>query len=110
MTKRDVENILASLKEYVKDLLLGWGLSDDEKSLVGFEQKYMPYTKYSGGQSVDHVLFREFLRQYDPKNIEDSIAGNVIEIYKEQIEMLENENEALRKKLAEVEKLAYAGL
>lgn len=63
MTKHDVEAILDSLKEYVKDLLLGWGLSDEEKSLVAFEQRYMPYTQYSGDQSVDHVLFRKFLRR-----------------------------------------------
>ena len=110
MTKRDVEIILASLKEYVKDLLLGWGLSDEEKSLVAFEQKYMPYTEYSGKQSVDHVLFRKFLRHYDSKKIEDSIAGNVIEIYKAQIEKLEAENAALRKDLEDVKQLAYAGL
>lgn len=110
MTKRDVEIILASLKEYVKDLLLGWGLSDEEKSLVAFEQKYMPYTEYSGKQSVDHVLFRKFLRHYDSKKIEDSIAGNVIEIYKEQIEKLEAENAALRKELEEVKQLTYAAL
>ena len=110
MTKRDVEAILDSLKEYVKDLLFGWGLSDEEKSLVAFEQKYMPYTRYSGNQSIDHVLFRKFLRHYDSKKIEDSIAGNVIEIYKEQIEKLEAENAALRRELEEVKKIAYAGL
>ena len=110
MTRRDVEAILVSLKEYVKELLLGWGLSDEEKSLVAFEQKYMPYTRYSGNQSIDHVLFRRFLRQYDPQKIEDSIAGNVIEIYKEQIEKLESENAALRRELEEVKQIAYAGL
>ena len=110
MIKRDVEAILDSLKEYVKDLLLGWGLSDEEKSLVAFEQKYMPYTEYSGKQSVDHVLFRKFLRHYDPQNIEDGIAGNVINIYKERIEELESENEALRKKVAQLEQLTYAAL
>lgn len=110
MTKHDVEAILDSLKEYVKDLLWGWGLSDEEKSLVAFEQKYMPYTEYSGKQAIDHVLFRKFLRNYDPQKIEDSIAGNVIEIYKEQIEELEKENEALRKKLEEVEQLAAGGI
>ena len=110
MTKRDVEIILASLKEYVKDLLLGWGLSDEEKSLVAFEQKYMPYTEYSGKQSVDHVLFRKFLRHYDSKKIEDSIAGNVIEIYKEQIEKLEAENAALRRELEEVKQIEAAGV
>lgn len=110
MTRRDVEAILVSLKEYVKELLLGWGLSDEEKSLVAFEQKFMPYTRYSGNQSIDHVLFRRFLRQYDPQKIEDSIAGNVIEIYKEQIEKLESENAALRRELEEVKQIAYAGL
>ena len=70
----------------------------------------MPYTKYSGNQSVDHVLFRKFLRRYDPQKIEDSIAGNVIEIFKDQIQKLESENAELRKKLAEVEQLTYAAL
>lgn len=110
MTKRDVDIILVSLKEYVKDLLSSWALSDEEKSLVAFEQKYMPYTEYSGKQSIDHVLFRRFLRHYDSKKIEDSIAGNVIEIYKEQIEKLEAENAALRRELEEVKQIAYAGL
>lgn len=110
MTKHNIDIILVSLKEYVKDLLLGWGLSDEEKSLVAFEQKYMPYTEYSGKQSVDHVLFRRFLRRYDSKKIEDSIAGNVIEIYKEQIEQLEAENAALRRELEEVKQIAAAGV
>jgi uncharacterized protein YeeX (DUF496 family) len=54
---------------------------------------------------------------YDPQNIEDGIAGNVIAIYEERIKELESknatlveDNEELRKKLAEVEQLAYAGL
>lgn len=110
MTKRDIDIILVSLKEYVKDLLSSWALSDEEKSLVAFEQKYMPYTEYSGKQSIDHVLFRRFLRHYDPQKIEDSITGNVIEIYKEQIEQLEAENAALRRELEEVKQIAYAGL
>lgn len=110
MTKHDVDTILVVIKEYVKELLSEWGLSDDKKSLVAFEQKYMPYTEYSGKQSIDHVLFRKFLRHYDPQQIEDSIAGNVIEIYKEQIEKLEAENAELRKKLAEVEQIAAAGV
>ena len=117
MTKRDIDIILVSLKEYVKDLLSSWALSDEEKSLVAFEQKYMPYTEYSGKQSIDHVLFRRFLRHYDPQKIEDSITGNVINIYKERIEELEKtnaslveDNEELRKKLKEVENIAYAGL
>lgn len=110
MTKRDIDIILVSLKEYVKDLLSSWALSDEEKSLVAFELKYMPYTEYSGKQSIDHVLFRKFLRHYDSKKIEDSIAGNVIEIYKEQIEKLEAENAALRRELEEVKQIAYAGL
>lgn len=129
MTKRDVEIILASLKEYVKDLLLGWGLSDEEKSLVAFEQKYMPYTEYSGKQSVDHVLFRKFLRVFNPDAIREAakvdvdkkqdkvdeglqtkqktIVGAINEV-NEKVEA--QDTEALRKKLEEIEQLAAAGL
>lgn len=129
MTKRDVEAILDSLKEYVKDLLLGWGLSDEEKSLVAFEQKYMPYTEYSGKQSVDHVLFRKFLRIFNPDAIreaakvdvdkkqdkvdeglqtkEKTIVGAINEV-NEKVEA--QDTESLRKKLEEIEQLAYAGL
>ena len=129
MTKRDVEAILDSLKEYVKDLLLGWGLSDEEKSLVAFEQKYMPYTEYSGKQSVDHVLFRKFLRVFNPDAIreaakvdvdkkqdkvdeglqtkEKTIVGAINEV-NEKVEA--QDTEALRKKLEEIEQLAYAAL
>lgn len=129
MTKRDVEAILDSLKEYVKDLLLGWGLSDEEKSLVAFEQKYMPYTEYSGKQSVDHVLFRKFLRIFNPDAIreaakvdvdkkqdkvdeglqtkEKTIVGAINEV-NEKVEA--QDTEALRKKLEEIEQLAAAGI
>ena len=70
MTKEFIDSIVKQLKEYVDAKLRGWGLSDEEKSLVAFEQKHMPYTQYSGNQSIDHVLFRKFLRLFDPKVIE----------------------------------------
>ena len=70
MTKEFIDSIVKQLKEYVDSKLRGWGLSDEEKSLVAFEQKHMPYTQYSGNQSIDHVLFRKFLRLFDPKVIE----------------------------------------
>lgn len=180
MTKRDIEAILDSLKEYVKDLLWGWGLSDEEKSLVAFEQKYMPYTEYSGKQAIDHVLFRKFLRRLNEiykidlgdllldldeafkqhlieynslgelvlkieattKSLDDtkqdktdntletkskSIIGAINELniwrsditdpqfgdiarLRNAINELEQENEALRKELAEVKQLTYAAL
>lgn len=77
MIKQDVDIILALVKEYVKNLLSGWGLSDTDKSLIAFEQKYMPYTRYSGNQSVDHVLFRRFLRIFDPDDIKNGIASEL---------------------------------
>ena len=110
MIKREIDIVIAAIKDYVTEILNSWSITKDEKTLVGFESKHMPYTKYSGNQSVDHILFRKFLRHYDPQNIEDSIAGNVIAIYKEQIKELEAENEALRKKVAELEQLTYAAL
>lgn len=88
MTKRDVEAILDSLKEYVKDLLLGWGLSDEEKSLVAFEQKYMPYTEYSGKQAIDHVLFRKFLRRFNPDKIKEEISEEIDQIYAIQLKTI----------------------
>ena len=60
--KQYISIIISQLKEYINELLRGWGLSEEEKSLVAFEQMHMPYTKYSGNQSVDHVLFRKFIR------------------------------------------------
>lgn len=110
MTKQDTEILLQAVKDYVSELLNGWGLTDEEKTLVSFEQTHLPYARYSGNQSIDHIVFRRFLRLYDPQNIEDGIAGNVINIYKKRIEELESENEELRKKLKEVENIAYAGL
>mgnify|MGYP003417691769 CR=1 FL=1 len=110
ITKQAIDYIISICKQYIDDVLFGWGLSKEEKELVAFEEEHMPYTKYSGNQSVDHVLFRKFLRRYDPQKIEDSIAGNVIEIFKDQIQKLESENAELRKKLAEVEQLTYAAL
>jgi hypothetical protein len=110
MIKKEIDIIIPILKKYITDTLNSWSLSKDEKTLVGFESQHMPYNRYSGNQSVDHILFRKFLRCYDPQNIEDSIAGNVINIYKERIEELEKENEELRKELAEHKKLIYAAL
>ena len=104
--RKMLDQLLATCKSYINSLLDGY--STTEKSLANFEKEYME--RYSGDRAVDHVLFRKFLRHYDPQNIEDGIAGNVINIYKERIEELESENEELRKKLAEVEQLTYAGL
>ena len=38
MTKEFIDSIVKQLKEYVDAKLRGWGLSDEEKSLVAFEQ------------------------------------------------------------------------
>ena len=110
MTKKDIDIVIAAMKDFVSELLNGWGLTPNEKNLVSFEQQHLPYTRYSGNQSIDHVVFRKFLHYFDPKNIEDGIAEQLKGVYEERIKLLEEENEALRKKLAEVEQLAYAGL
>lgn len=110
MIKKEIDIVIAAIKDYVTELLNSWSLTKDEKTLVGFESKHMPYTKYSGNQSIDHVLFRKFLRHYDPQNIEDGIVNTVSELYGERIKELEVENEALRKKVAELEKISYAAL
>lgn len=164
MTKKDIDTIIASIKDYVLDLLNGWGLDDTEKSLVKFEKTYLPYTRYSGNQSIDHVVFRRFLRHFDPEQIElmaieylrshindnvdaildayqkkgdeglataaKTIVGAINEIkldadgahnvtannqlaitqLQSENEQLKAANEALLKKITEVEQLAYAGL
>lgn len=83
MTKEFIDSIVKQLKEYVDAKLRGWGLSDEEKSLVAFEQKHMPYTQYSGNQSIDHVLFRKFLRLFDPENIRNNLANHKQDKYDE---------------------------
>lgn len=79
MTKQDIDIITVLIKDYVKELIDGWGLSDTEKTLVSFEETYLPYTKYSGNQSIDHIVFRKFLRHFDPENIEDGIVAGIID-------------------------------
>lgn len=96
ITKQAIDYIISICKQYIDDVLRGWGLSKEEKELVAFEKEHMPYTRYSGNQSIDHVLFRKFLRHYDSKKM--------------QIEKLEAENAALRRELEEVKKITYAGL
>ena len=86
MTKKDIDTIIQSIKQYINEILRGWGLSDEEKSLVAFEKEHMPYTRYSGNQSIDHVLFRKWLKFFAKSQkqrdnivsaIKDSIAGGV---------------------------------
>ena len=81
-TKQSIDYIISICKQYIDDVLRGWGLSDEEKSLVAFEQKHMPYTQYSGNQSVDHVLFRKFLREFTTESagggtMEESFTTNM---------------------------------
>lgn len=81
-TKQSIDYIISICKQYIDEVLRGWGLSDEEKSLVAFEQKHMPYTQYSGNQSVDHVLFRKFLREFTTESagggtIEESFTTNM---------------------------------
>lgn len=81
-TKQSIDYIISICKQYIDEVLRGWGLSDEEKSLVAFEQKHMPYTQYSGNQSVDHVLFRKFLRTFGTNTNHDVIRN----IVKEEVE------------------------
>lgn len=82
ITKQAIDYIISICKQYIDEVLRGWGLSDEEKSLVAFEQKHMPYTQYSGNQSIDHVLFRKFLRFFANANagggtMEESFTTNM---------------------------------
>lgn len=81
-TKQSIDYIISICKQYIDEVLRGWGLSDEEKSLVAFEQKHMPYTQYSGNQSIDHVLFRKFLRTFKTNTNIDVIRN----IVKEEVE------------------------
>lgn len=85
MTKKDIDIIIQSIKQYVNELLRGWRLSDEEKSLVAFEKEHMPFSKYSGNQSVDHVLFRKFLRLFDPEDIKNNLAKDKQDKYDERL-------------------------
>jgi hypothetical protein len=105
-TKQMFDELLVANKKYIDSILKGY--SEETKDLATFEKKHME--RYSGGAAIDHVLFRKFLRTFDPQNLEDSIAGNVIEIYEERIKELEQENDELRKKVAELEELIPAAL
>lgn len=105
-TKQMFDELLIASKKYIDSILKGY--SEETKDLATFEKKHME--RYSGGAAIDHVLFRKFLRTFDPQNLEDSIAGNVIEIYEERIKELEQENDELRKKVAELEELIPAAL
>lgn len=105
-TKQMFDELLVANKKYIDSILEGY--SEETKDLATFEKKHME--RYSGGAAIDHVLFRKFLRTFDPQNLEDSIAGNVIEIYEERIKELEQENDELRKKVAELEELIPAAL
>lgn len=62
ISKETINYIITICKQYIDDVLRGWGVSKEEKELVAFEKEHMPYTKYSGNQSIDHVLFRKFIR------------------------------------------------
>lgn len=105
-TKQSIDYIISICKQYIDEVLRGWGLSKEEKELVAFEKEHMPYTKYSGNQSVDHVLFRKFLRRFDP----DDIKNDIIRELNKEIAVIRDENEALRKKIQEIEQLLYAAL
>ena len=112
-TKQSIDYIISICKQYIDEVLRGWGLSDEEKSLVAFEQKHMPYTQYSGNQSIDHVLFRKFLRRFNPDDIKNNIIRELnkeIAVIKDEIEQIKKENEALREKIQEIEQLSYAAL
>lgn len=77
MTKEAINYIITICKQYIDDVLRGWGLSKEEKELVAFEKEHMPYTRYSGNQSIDHVLFRKFLRIFNPDAIREAAKADL---------------------------------
>jgi len=83
LSKEDFERIVQKVKQYVNQLIQGFGLSATEKKLVWFEQTFMPAEKYSGNQSVDHMLFRKFLRYFDPSGVEERIREWIQELVAE---------------------------
>lgn len=58
-TKQMFDELLAASKKYIDNILGGY--SEGSKEMAAFERKHM--ARYSGGASIDHVLFRLFLRR-----------------------------------------------
>jgi hypothetical protein len=116
-TKQMFESLLEACKRYI-DSILG-GYSKGVKDVATFEKENME--RYSGGAAIDHVLFRKFLRQFDPKDIENNLARDKQDKVDDDLQTSEksvvgaiNEinktNEELRKKIEKIKKIAYAGL
>lgn len=85
--KEWAEHIVVVLKDYFHSLFDGYDFTDTQKKLIKFEQELMPPEKYSGGQSIDHVLFRRFLHIFDPEAVEERVKSWV----EEKLEDFKNE-------------------
>lgn len=68
--------LLGAVEKYIDkrllDILASYNQTDVD--LTAFETINME--KYSGNAPIDHVLFRKFLRQFDPADIENNLAKN----------------------------------
>jgi hypothetical protein len=78
-TKQIIDSILDACKKYIDGLFSGY--TNNEKKLVAFEKENM--ARYSGGAAIDHVLFRKFLRLFDPDDIRNNLANHKQDKYDE---------------------------
>lgn len=78
-TKQAFDALLQACKKYI-DTKLG-EYTKDAKKLASFEKDNM--ARYSGGAAIDHVLFRKFLRLFDPEDIRNNLANHKQDKYDE---------------------------
>lgn len=71
--KMMLDVLLHASKQYIDGILKGYGTTD--KELASFEKNNM--ARYSGDAPIDHVLFRRFLRTFDPDDIKNGIASEL---------------------------------
>lgn len=71
--KMMLDVLLHASKQYIDGILKGYGTTN--KNLASFEKNNM--ARYSGDAPIDHVLFRRFLRTFDPDDIKNGIASEL---------------------------------
>jgi hypothetical protein len=71
--KMMLDVLLHASKQYIDSILKGYGTTN--KELASFEKNNM--ARYSGDAPIDHVLFRRFLRIFDPDDIKNGIASEL---------------------------------
>jgi tRNA(Ser,Leu) C12 N-acetylase TAN1 len=73
--KMMLDVLLHASKQYIDGILKGYGTTN--KELASFEKNNM--ARYSGDAPIDHVLFRKFLRRFNPDKIKEEISEEISE-------------------------------